>query len=87
MKFPIGGSPSSSAVPYNLLWNELVLGDNTVLAEMDGRRVAILNHSVINFINTTDERFNTYMFDTMQNLIKPLTQLSSVGEKGPLPFV
>jgi len=86
VKFSIGGSPSSNSVPYNLLWNELVLGDNTVLAEMDGRRVAILNHSVINFINTTDERFNTYMFDTMKNLIKRSTQLSSVGEKDRYRF-
>jgi transcriptional regulator with XRE-family HTH domain len=81
LKFPIGGQPNSSSAPYNLLWNDLVLGDNTVLAEMDGRKITILNHSVINFINTADERFNAYMFDTMQNLIKRSTQLSSVGEK------
>jgi hypothetical protein len=81
LKFRIGEKPNSSAAPYNLLWNDLVLGDNTVLAEMDGRKITILNHSVINFINTSDERFNTYMFDTMQNLIKRSTQLSNVGEK------
>ena len=81
LKFPIGGQPNSSSAAYNLLWNDLVLGDNTVLAEMDGRKITILNHSVINFINTSDERFNMYMFDTMQNLIKRSTQLSNVGEK------
>jgi BetR domain len=81
LKFRIGEQPNSGSAPYNLLWNDLVLGDNTVLAEMDSRKITILNHSVINFINTTDERFNAYMFDTMQNLIKRSTQLSSVGEK------
>jgi hypothetical protein len=81
LKFPIDGEPNSSSAAYNLLWNDLVLGDNTVLAEMDGRKITILNHSVINFINTSDERFNMYMFDTMQNLIKRSTQLSNVGEK------
>jgi len=81
LKFRIGEKPHSGAASYNLLWNDLVLGDNTVLVEMDNRRMTILNHSVINFINTADERFNDYMFDTMQNLIKRSTQLSNVGEK------
>ncbi|MBS1496448.1 MAG: hypothetical protein JSU03_00535 [Bacteroidetes bacterium] len=81
LKFRIGEKPNTASPPYNLFWNDLVLGDNTVLAEMDARKVTILNHSVINFIATTDDRFNSYMFDTMQNLIKRSTQLSKVGEK------
>lgn len=85
-KFIMGNTPVSSSAAYNLLWNDLVLGDNTVLFEMDGRRVTILNHSVINFISTTDERFNAYMFDMLQNLVKRSTQLSRVGEKDRYRF-
>jgi hypothetical protein len=80
-KFKIDGSPSENATPYNLFWNDLVLGDNTVFAKMDGRKVTILNHSVINFITTTDERFNENMNDTIANLVRRSAQISIAGEK------
>lgn len=81
VKFLAGSSPEKTGVAYNLLWNDLVLGDNTVMFEMDDRRITILNHSVINFIHTTDERFNTYIAEMIQNLAKRSTQLSNAGEK------
>lgn len=81
VKFPFGSAPDPGAAPFNLLWNDLVLGDNTVMFEMDGRRITMLNHSVINFISTTDERFNAYIQDMLQTLVKRSTQLSKVGEK------
>lgn len=81
VKFRVGESPHAAAATYNLFWNDLVTADNTVLAELDLRKVTFLNHSVLNFISTTDIRFNTFIHDNMQNLIKRSTQLSKVGEK------
>lgn len=81
VKFRVGGEPLAGAAAYNLLWNDLVLGDNTILVELDNNKITFLNHSVINFVSTTDERFNAYIVDTMQNLEKRSTQLSRVGEK------
>ena len=86
VKFKIGEKPNAASVPYNLLWNDLVLGDNTILVELDERKITFLNHSVINFVHTTDERFNSYMNSTIQNLIKRSTQLSNVGEKDRYRF-
>lgn len=81
LKFSVGGQQSAGSVPYNLFWNDLVTADNTILAELDLKRITFLNHSVINFISTTDIKFNTFMHDSMQNLVKRSTQLSMVGEK------
>ncbi len=81
LKFNIGEKPLSNAASYNLYNNELVLGDNTVLAELDGMKVTFLNHSVINYVATRDLQFNTHMYDAIQNLIRKSTQLSEVGEK------
>ena len=61
--------------------NEVVLGDNTCLAELGKMRITYLNHSVINFITTRDERFNQYIFESIRNLINKSTQISVVGEK------
>lgn len=71
----------TGAVPFNLFWNDLVTADNTVVAELDLNKVTFLNHSVLNFISTTDVKFNDFMHGNLQNLIKRSTQLSYVGEK------
>lgn len=81
IKFCPGKSAGPKAGAYRLFVNELVLGDNTVFAELDDMKVTYLNHSVIDYIGTRDERFNEHMSDALQNLIKKSTQLSLVGEK------
>ena len=85
-KFCVGGKPLQNAGSYHLFNNELVLGHNTILAVLGSTKVTYLNHSTINFISTTDERFNNYMFDAIQNLIKKSMQLSVVGEKERVKF-
>jgi hypothetical protein len=86
LKFKLNGEPLPTAAAYNLFNNELVLGDNTIVADLEGQKVTILNHSVINFIRTGDARFNAYMFRNLQNLIGKSTQLSKVGEKERVRF-
>lgn len=81
VKFKLGDTPGPGSVAYNLFWNDLVTADNTILVELDINKITFLNHSVINFISTTDVKFNAFMYDSMQNLIKRSTQLSKVGEK------
>jgi hypothetical protein len=81
LKFSVDGKPASNAAAFNLFNNELILGDNTVMAVLDSIKVTFLNHSVINYVATRDERFNAHIYDAIQNLIKKSTQLSSVGEK------
>ena len=81
LKFNIGEKPLSNAARYNLYNNELILGDNTVLAELDEMKITFLNHSVINYVVTKDVPFNMHMYDAIQNLIRKSTHLSEVGEK------
>ncbi|HMC99241.1 MAG TPA: hypothetical protein VKH37_03780 [Ferruginibacter sp.] len=81
VKFRIGSEPNSSSPSYRMFVNELILGDNTILAELDGARLTFLNHSVLYFVATADERFNRAMFTNLDNLMKKSTMISSVGEK------
>ncbi|RFP65111.1 hypothetical protein D0N36_10535 [Hymenobacter lapidiphilus] len=73
--------PGSPALPYRLFVNELILGDNTLLVELDNIRFTYLNHSVLHFLGTRDEGFNDFMFANLENLIKKSTLISDVGEK------
>ena len=86
LKFRVGEKPGFNAAAFDLFWNDLVTADNTVLAELDLRKVTFLNHSVLNFISTTDVKFNSFIHNNMQNLIKRSTQLSKVGEKDRYRF-
>jgi hypothetical protein len=80
-KFNINQSPAPGAASYQMLVNELILGDNTYMAELGNARITFLNHSVLYFVATQDERFNKAAFDNMQNLIKRSTLVSTYGEK------
>ncbi len=86
VKFSVGEEPKPNAGAYNLFNNELILGDNTALAELDNNKITFLNHSVINFVATKDEKFNGYMHDALLNIIRKSTQLSRVGEKERMKF-
>lgn len=81
LKFGFGGTVASGTSAYNLFWNDLVTADNTVFAELDLNKVTFLNHSVLNFISTTDIKFNNFIHGNLQNLIRRSTQISKVGEK------
>ena len=85
-KFLIGEQPADDAVQFNLFYNELALGDNTVLAELDDLKVTFLNHSVIHFISTTDKKFNDHTYASIMNLISKSTQISGTGEKERTKF-
>jgi hypothetical protein len=81
LKFSMNESPKSNAAPFHLYNNELDLGDNTVLFELDDLRITILNHNVINFISTHDEMFSTYTYEALQSTLKKSSALSINNEK------
>ena len=86
VKFNVGEKPARDAASYRMFVNELVLGDNTVIAELGETRVTYLNHGVLYFVVTQDERFNKVAFEHMENLIKRSTMISTIGEKERIRF-
>ena len=86
LKFNIGTTPGAGCGEYRMFVNELILGDNTVAAELDDIRVTFLNHSVLYAVRTTDKRFNDAMFTNLDNLIKKSTMVSTIGERERVIF-
>ena len=66
--------------------NDLITGDNCVLAETGDKKITYINHNLINFMYTRDEDFNNYTLETFQNAIQKSTQISLVGEKARARF-
>ena len=86
LKFLIGSEPTTNSASYHMFVNELILGDNTFMAELGNTRLTFLNHSVLYFVGTKDEQFNQAMFKNLTNLTKKSTQVSSIGEKERVRF-
>jgi hypothetical protein len=85
-KFLPGQQISESAAPVNMYINELIMGDNLILARLDTMQVTYINHSIINFVTTRDQRFNSYMKQTMDNITSKSTAISGVNEKARIKF-
>ncbi|HRI20138.1 MAG TPA: hypothetical protein PLA68_04270 [Panacibacter sp.] len=80
---PAGLQTSAS---YHLYSNEIIMGDNMQQILMGTNLVTYINHSILNFIYTTDEVFNDYMKRTISNLTQKSTPISETNEKERLLF-
>ena len=66
---------------YQMYFNEVALGDNSVLAILDGNKMVFINHSVINTMFTRDIHFCDRINDHINNLMRKSTLISSVSER------
>lgn len=80
-KFPYKKTHLNNLVKYNVFINEFILGDNTVAVEINDQKFVFLNHSIVNYIMTTNKKFIDYIFETTHVLLKKSTLISGVGEK------
>ncbi len=80
-KFPYGEPAHKGKVKYSVYINEFVLGDNTILVEMDGKKMVFINHNVINYMMTNNEEFINYTFDTVKILLRKSRLISEISEK------
>ena len=71
---------------FQLYYNEVILGDNSVTVLLNDTKMVYITHSVFNFMGTTDVRFcnNTYLH--IQNLMKKSTLISHVSERERASF-
>ncbi|MFL5789652.1 MAG: hypothetical protein ACJ748_16445 [Flavisolibacter sp.] len=74
-------TPLAKGADYKMYINEFILGDNTILVELNDKKLVYINHGVINYMKTTDEKFCAFTYDHFQNIIKRSTPISGVNEK------
>ena len=80
-KFLPGENPLSKKNNYSLFYNRVVLGDNTIMVETDGKRTLYLIYDILNYMATQDTKFCQEVYTKMQMLIKRGTIISNVSEK------
>lgn len=80
-KFNARASTHTPDANFQMYFNELIIGDNSVLALLDGSKTGYIIHTVINIMMTRDLRFCDNMYETFQNIMKRSTLISSVSER------
>lgn len=65
---------------FEMYYNEFVVGDNSILAVLDGTKTAFIIHNVINYMMTTDISFCNNTYNNLQNLARRSTLISQVSE-------
>jgi hypothetical protein len=66
---------------FHMYFNEVVLGDNHMLAVTDGSKIAFIPHSAINIIMTRDVTYCDKFHQYLLNLMRRSTLISEVSEK------
>src|SRR6185436_4351098 len=66
---------------FKMYFNEVLLGDNSLLVVTDGVKMGFLVHTTFNYLMTRDVTFTENMYNHMQNQMKRSTLISEVSEK------
>jgi len=85
-KFLPGQKPTHGCARIKTYVNDFVVGDHSSIAVLNGKKLCFINHNIINFISSRDERFCDYCYNFMQNIIRKSTQISEVGERERVIF-
>jgi hypothetical protein len=80
-KFSPGKPGHENKIKYSVYINDFILGDNTIMVELDGEKMVFLNHNVINYIMTNNKEFINYTFDTLKILLRKSMLISEISER------
>ncbi|HYF33227.1 MAG TPA: hypothetical protein VD993_19010 [Chitinophagaceae bacterium] len=80
-KYKYGDAGKIPISPLKVYFNEVILGDNSMMAILDGAKSALMPHTVINYMVTRDVSFCENMYGYIQRLARRSTLISEVSEK------
>ncbi len=80
-KFKYGDPARKPLGEYSLYFNEIQIGGNEYLVILDGKKLAAINHSAINYMMTRDVSFTDNTYRSMTNVMKRSTLISVASEK------
>jgi hypothetical protein len=80
-KFDVDDPKQKRMGDFKMYFNEVWIGDNSILVEMDGNKISYIAHTTINFMMTRDKTFNENLYRHIQNIMQKSTLISEVSEK------
>ena len=80
-KFLPGQGDVAHRAPVQFYVNEVVLGNNTILVELDGVRHSFITYNVLSYLESRDVRFNKKSFATFNTILSRANLISGTGER------
>jgi len=81
VKYSINEKQDDRKRNFQLYFNEVILGHNTILAITGDTKTVFLNHGVLNYLTTHDKKFCDYTLESLENIMRKSSLISSVSEK------
>ncbi|MEO6538917.1 MAG: helix-turn-helix domain-containing protein, partial [Ferruginibacter sp.] len=81
LKFMPGASDKAHKGHFKFFINEVILGNNTFICELDNQRLSIITYNALNYLITKDERFGKRLLHGFNTLVSRSTLISGSGEK------
>ena len=81
VKYLLGHGESGQRMPVKYYIQDLILGNNSVLVEVDGKYLSYINHGILHYLITSDERFNARAYSSFHTLLSRSTLISQTSEK------
>src|SRR6185312_9930978 len=81
VKFMPGEKPGQMSPEYNLVVNDFVVGDNSILVTIEGQSLSYMIHNHVNYMLTTDEKHTSYHRSFLENIMSKSILLSKSGER------
>jgi len=86
VKFLPGTGEAGYKATLKLYINEIILGNNSIMVELDGQRISFINYIVLKYISSSDKNFTEKTFNNFNNLISRSVMISGTGEKERVKF-
>lgn len=80
-KFTYGDPQMKPISTYGVYFNEVILGDNSMVVVLSGVKQSIIAHTNINYMSTRDMNFAENVYEYVHSLMKRSTLISKVSEK------
>ena len=80
-KFFPGESSVNHRASLKLYVNEVIIGNNTILTELNGNKFSFITYNVFNYLFTKDPRLTDIVFTNFYTLMSRSTLVSETGEK------
>ena len=81
LKLMPGAADVSNKIPFKFYINEVLIGNNTFILELDNQRLSIVTYNALNYLITKDARFSKKLLHGFNTLVSRATLISGTGEK------
>jgi len=81
LKFLPGATELTYRESLQFYVNEVILGNNTIMVELNDKQLCFINYNVLEYLMTKDPRFNKKSIQSFNNLLSRSTIISGTGER------